>query len=49
MRLQSTKGPQIVWVRCGNVRRKGLLDLFTLTFPRIDVALAAGEAIVEIA
>ena len=46
--LRNDNGPQIVWVRCGNVRKQALLDIFARTLPHLLAALTAGEPIVEI-
>lgn len=48
LKLQRTSGPQIVWVRYGNVRNKVLLDRFALVLPRIVTSLSAGEPIIEL-
>ena len=42
-------GPQIVWLRCGNTRRRELLDWFEVRFVVILAALERGEDLVEIA
>ena len=49
LHLQARSGPQIVWIRWGNVRRQALLDGFAKLLPGIVQALAAGEPIVELA
>jgi len=48
LKLQRISGPQVVWVRYGNMRNKVLLDRFALAVPRIATALAAGEPIIEL-
>ena len=48
LHLMHGAGPQILWVRCGNLRRKVLLELFSAALPKIAAALANGEPIVEI-
>jgi len=49
MHLRFGEGPQVVWVRCGNLRRAALLALFASALPSVLTALAVGEPIVEIA
>lgn len=48
LKLQRISGPQIVWVRYGNVRNRALLERFAAALPRIAIAIAAGEPIIEL-
>ena len=41
-------GPQVVWIRLGNVRRRMLLDRFQRDFPAILALLDAGERLIEV-
>jgi predicted nuclease of predicted toxin-antitoxin system len=40
--------PRVVWVRCGNVTNQELRRILCEAWPRTEVLLAAGEALVEI-
>ena len=42
-------GPQVVWVRSGNVRNVELLRQWTELWPALDEALRRGEPLLEIA
>lgn len=45
---QGSIPPQVVWVRLGNCRKAALLAAFSGILPALRVALAAGDAVVEI-
>lgn len=45
---RSVNGPQIVWLRLGNVSRNALLDRISRTLPRIIEAIEGGERVIEI-
>ena len=47
-RAQSTDGPAVVWLRCGNTRRRALLAWFEPHLPTVLEALARGECLIEI-
>lgn len=40
--------PQVVWLRCGNVRNRELRSIVLAAWPRARAHLAAGEALIEI-
>lgn len=48
-RTLSPHGPQVVWLRCGNTRRRVLLTWFESRLPAVLQALARREPLVEIA
>ena len=45
---RSAVGPQIVWLRLGNVNRNALLDRISKALPQIIEAIESGEGIIEI-
>ena len=45
---RSAAGPQIVWLRLGNVNRNTLLDRISKTLPQIIEAIEDGERVIEI-
>ncbi len=45
---QSVSGPQIVWLRLGNVNRGELLDRISTALPQIIEAIEGGERVIEI-
>jgi predicted nuclease of predicted toxin-antitoxin system len=47
-RILAKQGPQIVWVRLPNARRRDLLVWFERVLPQLLAALERGETIVEI-
>jgi len=47
-RILAKQGPQIVWVRLANARRRDLLAWFERVLPQLLAALERGETIVEI-
>lgn len=49
MHLQDGAGPQIVWLRCGNIKNAVLIEKIAAKFPSIVAALERGEMIVEFA
>ena len=42
-------GPQVVWVRYGNVRKAELLQKLAAVWPDVSDAIARGESLVELA
>ena len=40
--------PQVIWVRCGNVRNLELRRIVQTAWPRTAELVAAGEALVEV-
>lgn len=42
-------GPQVVWVRYGNVRRAELLRRFAAAWPEVVDLVARGESLIELA
>jgi predicted nuclease of predicted toxin-antitoxin system len=42
-------GPQVIWVRYGNVRRAELLRRLSAAWPEIVKAVARGEPLIELA
>ena len=42
-------GPQVVWVRYGNVRKAELLRKLVAVWPEVADAIARGESLVELA
>jgi len=50
LRAQLRKGgPQVVWVRYGNVRKAELLQRLATVWPEVADAIARGESLVELA
>ena len=49
MRALRPQGPQVVWIRIGNVTKVTLLRRFATVFPAVLIALERGETIVQIA
>lgn len=45
---KSSTGPQVVWLRMGNVGRKALLDRISKALPQIIEAIESGERVIEI-
>jgi predicted nuclease of predicted toxin-antitoxin system len=45
---RSAIGPQIVWLRLGNVNRNTLLNRISKALPQIIEAIESGERVVEI-
>ena len=45
---RSSSGPQVVWLRLGNVSRSALLDRIGKTISQIVKAIDEGERVVEI-
>ncbi len=45
---RSAAGPQIVWLRLGNVNRNALLDSISKALPQILEAIEGGERVIEI-
>lgn len=48
MRLRSTSGPPVVWLRLGNVTNAKLERALKSALPEIVVAIEGGETLVEI-
>lgn len=48
-KVLAADGPQIVWLRLRNTRRRELLARFERALPRLLEALERGEALVEVA
>lgn len=48
LRARFPEGPQVVWIRRGNVSRRELLAWVEPLFPDICIALGRGEALVEV-
>jgi predicted nuclease of predicted toxin-antitoxin system len=48
-RALSSDGPSVVWIRCGNTRRRELLIWFEPRLPTVVEAIARGESLIEIA
>jgi len=42
-------GPQVVWVRYGNVRKAELLRKLAVAWPEVAAAIARGESLIELA
>lgn len=45
---RSAAGPQIVWLRLGNVNRNALLDKISKVMPQIIEAIDSGDRVIEI-
>lgn len=45
---RSAAGPQIVWLRLGNVNRNALLDRVSKALPQMIEAIEDGERVIEI-
>lgn len=45
---QRATGPQVVWLRLGNVSRNALLQKISMALPQIVEAIAAGERVIEV-
>jgi len=45
---RSSAGPQIVWLRLGNVNRDALLNRMSKALPQIVEAITGGERVIEI-
>jgi predicted nuclease of predicted toxin-antitoxin system len=41
-------GPSVVWLRCGNTRRRELLAWFDARFIALRIALERGEPLIEV-
>jgi len=41
-------GPQILWLRVGNVTKQALIEWLGLRWPRVEESLATGARIVEV-
>lgn len=48
MRLASPSGPQIVWIRLGNLRNAILMETLTIRWLNVIEPLEQGETIIEI-
>ena len=48
LRTLKPEGPPLVWVRMGNTTRRQLLAWFAELLPKIELALANGEGLIEI-
>nr|WP_246657366.1 DUF5615 family PIN-like protein [Methylocystis sp. B8] len=46
-KVMTNAGPQIVWIRRPNTRRRELLVWFEAVLPRMIEALERGEALIE--
>lgn len=45
---RSAAGPQVVWLRLGNVNRNALLDRISKVMPQIIEAIESGDRVIEI-
>jgi len=45
---RGASGPQVVWLRLGNVNRNALLDRISKALPQIIEAIEDGERVIEI-
>jgi predicted nuclease of predicted toxin-antitoxin system len=41
-------GPQVLWVRSGNLLRRALIDRFEAAWPQVEPFLAGGASVVEL-
>ena len=46
--MSEETGPQVVWIRLGNISNDALWDAISTAFDEIHAALEAGERIVEV-
>ena len=46
--IRSGTGPQVIWIRSGNIRRTALLSWFEKILPSILTAIERGERVIEI-
>jgi predicted nuclease of predicted toxin-antitoxin system len=47
-RKSVTVGPSIIWLRCGNVSTKALIDLLTREWSAIEAELERGATVIEV-
>ena len=47
-RMSAADGPQVVWIRMPNTRRRDLLAWFAAVLPQVLAALERGETLVEV-
>lgn len=47
-RKSVSAGPKIIWLRCGNVSTKALIDLLTRDWPVIEFELNGGTSVIEV-
>lgn len=47
--IRSGTGPQVIWIRTGNIRRTALISWFENILPSIILAIQRGEHVIEIA
>ena len=45
---RSAAGPQVVWLRLGNVNRNALLDRVSKVLPQIIEAIESGDRVIKI-
>lgn len=46
--IQGGIGPQVIWIRTGNIRRVALISWFEKILPSILTAIQRGERVIEI-